>query len=95
MIVNPTAKLNKKMQYSTIDNKKNHHIPYWKPQMANPLYGIQRFVWMLRATLTFALAYERQDTHGATLLAAFTGLKPDRDVVHTGLVADEIERLAV
>ncbi len=36
MIVNPTAKLNKKMQYSTIGNKKNHHIPYWKPQMANP-----------------------------------------------------------
>lgn len=36
MIVNPTAKLNKKMQYSTIGNQKNHHIPYWKPQMANP-----------------------------------------------------------
>ncbi len=36
MIVNPTAKLNKKTQYTTIGNKKNRHIPYWKPKMANP-----------------------------------------------------------
>lgn len=43
MIVNPTAKLNKKTQYTIIGNKKNRHIPYWKPKMANPWYGIQRY----------------------------------------------------
>lgn len=92
MIDNPTANL----------NKKKHYINHW--QQKKPSYPIleasggNSMIWdttvisdITGRSLTFALAYKREDTYGATFLTAFTRFEPDRNVIHAGLVTDEVE----